>query len=66
MKIRLINSKREPVIEFVRKDFQESEVELVEFTNKFGHRSYYIFADKTEDGVLVYKAVNKVARVAAL
>jgi hypothetical protein len=64
MKVRLINSNRETVIEFHRDDAKENGFDLVEFTNKFGGKSYYIFADKTEDGVLVYKAVNKVARVA--
>lgn len=62
-KVQLINSNREVVTEFTREDFDENAIDLVEYIDKFGKRSFFIFADKTEDSVLVYRTVGKIARV---
>ncbi len=64
-RIRLINNQRELVTEFTREDFNENEIDLVEYTDRFGKRSLFIFADKTEDGVVVYRTIEKVARVSS-
>ena len=61
-KVRLINSKR-TVGEFTKEAFNEEEIDLLEYTDQFGQQSLYIFADKTEDGVIVFKAISRVAIV---
>jgi hypothetical protein len=50
------------VKEFSREDFN-GEIDLVEVTDQFGNRVYYVFINITEDNVAVYREVNKAAKI---
>jgi len=63
VKVRLINSEHKVVTEFSQPGFKEGDIDLIEYTDQFQNRSFYIFSDKTDDGIIVYKALGKVARV---
>jgi hypothetical protein len=61
-KVRLVNKQRVTVKEFSREDFN-GEIDLVEVTDQFGNRVYYVFINITEDNVAVYREVNKAAKI---
>lgn len=63
MKVRLLTSKREPLIEFTMKDYDENQIDLIEYTDQCGNKTYHVFVDKTDDDVVVYRGVRKVTYV---